>query len=330
MNTSTPTTEATDVGEAGTIEQRTASLMDELRADPSQPAGEVEEDAEGSPASTAPVASPADSDAEQRRAERRKRLEAFAQQERQSVDHKERQAYAEKQAQRAKEAEDKLAAMSQGTFDRAVLKDPLAVMRMMEEAGVDASQVAEAIRESISNPNVAASRAAREAVSPELAEAKAIIARQEARLSKLEGERESERAAITERQHVENFVSHINASAQHTPLAAALLKHDREEFIEMANIASQKVPPGSGREALADALEELLDKEARGVFTKYSAIYGAPIATPPSQATRTRSGAVQPTTLSNTLAQERGSLADEEDWAHLTVEERARRLSKSL
>jgi hypothetical protein len=314
--------------DAGDIDQRASALLDELRADPSQPAGEVEEDGESRPAAALPaVASPADSDAAARREERRKRLDAFKLQERQSVDHKERVAFAEKEAARARAAEERLAAMSTSTFDRAVLKDPVAVMRLMEDAGVNADEVAKAISASLSDPSISASRAAREALSPELAEARSLIARQEARLAALEGERAKERESAAEARHQEMFVSHVTAQSARAPLAAALLRHDRAEFMMMAQMASERVPAGAGADALLDAVEDILDTDVRSVAQKYQAIYG-PSATPTSQATQPRPGAVQPRTVSNSLASERGSIVDEEDWAHLPLNERARLLSR--
>ncbi len=321
------TAEPIDIADAGDLDQRHAALMDELRADPSQSADEVEGEGESRPAAAAPVASPADSAVEAARADRRKRLDALKLQERAAVDHKERQAYADKQAARAQEAEDRIASLTGSTFDRAVLKDPLKVMRLMEAEGISADKVAEAIRESLSNPDIAASRAAREAVSPELAEARALIARQNARLDALENERAQERATVTERQHTERFIGHVEAQATRAPLAAALLKHDRAEFLEMAQLASERVPPGAGADALLDAVEDILDTDVRGVANKYMAIYGQQTS-PTSRATQPRTGAVQPTTVSNSLAQERGSLVDEEDFARLSLNERARILSR--
>ncbi len=330
MNTPSiaPTETEDSGGIAGTIEQRHASLMDELRAETPQPAGEVEDGA-SRPAATPPaVASPADLDVDARRVERQQRLAAMQQKERAAVDHKERLVYAEKQAARAKEAEDRIAALTGSTFDRAVLKDPLKVMRLMEAEGISADRVAEAIRESMTNPDIAASRAAREAVSPELAEARSLIAKQEARLAALEEERNTERATVTERQHTERFFGHVEAQATRAPLSAALLRHDREEFHAMATLAADRVPPGAGMAALLDAVEDLLDGDVRKVANKFSAIYGPQPA--PSRAVQPRPGAVQPRTVSNSLVTERGHVVDEEDLAKLPVEERARRLIRAM
>ncbi len=327
MNTSTLTAEPTDVGDVGSIEQRQASLMDEIRSDPSQPAGEEDEGGESRPAAAPPaVASPADSDAAARRAERRKRLDEVTARERQAVDHKERLAAVEKQTARAKEAEDKLAAMTQGTFDRAVAKDPLAMMKLMEDAGVDAGMVADAIQKSISDPSYAASRAAREAVSPEITELRTQLKAQNDQIAALLDRDAKTTAAQRRHQDEEAFANHVGASAAQTPLSAALLKHDRAEFLLMADMASDDLPEGAGPRALADALEDLLDTKVRAVANKYSAIYGSP--SPTSQAMKPRPGAVQPNTVSNSLVQERGSLVDEDDFAKLTVEERAKILSR--
>ncbi len=330
MNTpSLPTVEPTDAADVGTIEQRHLSIMDELRAETPQPAGEVEEGGESRPAGAPPaVASPADSDAEARRIERQKRLQAFTQQERQAVDRKEHLARAEKEAARAQAAEERIAALTGSTFDRAVLKDPLKVMRLMEAEGISADKVAEAIRESLSNPDIMAGRAAREAVSPELAEARQLIARQNARLDAIEQERAQERQATNEQRYTEQFIGHVTANAQRAPLAARLLEHDRAEFMQMAHIAVERIPNGAGADALLDAVEDMLDRDVRAVATKYSAIYGQQPS--PSPAKQPRPGAVQPRTVSNSLAQERGSLVDEDDLSKLPVEERARRLIRAM
>lgn len=330
MNAPSLSAEPTDITQIGDVESRHASLMDELRAETPQPAGEVEEDGESRPAAAPPaVASPADSDALARREERRKRLDAFKLQERQSVDQKERQAYAEKQAARAKDAEDRIAALSGSTFDRAVLKDPLKVMRLMEAEGISADKVAEAIRESLTNPDIAASRAAREAVSPELAEERRARAALEARLNALEAERATERQSVAEQRFTDQFTRHVDAQAARAPLSAALLKHDRSEFLQMMHAAAERCPDGAGADALLDAVEDLLDTDVRAVATKYGAIFSPSTAAPTSRANEPRNGAVQPRTLSNSLVTERGSVVDEEDLARLPVEERVKRMLKS-
>jgi hypothetical protein len=323
VNAPSQTVEPTEGStEDGTLEQRQAALLTSLRS-------ETPDVAPDAPAPAAPAAAPPLAE-DAARKERRARLEALSRETREAVDRKERQTASEKLARdlaaaqaRAAEAEKRAAA----ALDRAVLKDPIKVMRLMEAEGIHADKVAEAIRESITNPDVVASRAAREAVSPEIQAMRDEIAASREQVKQLLATVAQRDAAAEEQRHTEAFVQHAAASATRAPLAAALLKHDRAEFLQIAEIASRRVHEGAGADALLDALEDVLDSDVRQVAQKYAAIYGT---AQPSPATQTRRGAVQPNTVSNSLAQERGSLVEEEDLAKLPLEERARRLIRSM
>lgn len=329
-----PAAEATTSSEAGTIEQRQAALFEELGGEPVQPAGDEAEDATGTPAGTersAPAVSPADSTDEARRAERRQRLDAMKLQTRQDVDRKERQSAYDKQQRdltAAQERADLAEKRASTALDRSVLKDPIKVLRLLEAEGIPADQVANAIRESMTNPEIAATRAAREAISPEVAQARAENAALKARLDAFEAREAASNARYAEQRDTEEFITYAGTASQRAPLAAKLLAHDRNEFLQLATIAAEGVPPGAGRDALLDKLEDLLDGDVRGVAQKYAAIYG-PLPTP-SPAPQTRPGAVQPTTVSNSLAQGRTTLVEEEDFARLPLEERARRIIRSM
>lgn len=324
--------EPTAIADAGTVEQRVSGLFEELGREPVRPAVEDADDATSPPAGTAPATtSAADSTDEARRAERRARLDALKATERQSVDRKERQSandklqrdFAAAQA-RAEQAEARAAA----GIDRSILKDPLKVIKLLEDAGIPADQVANAIRESITNPEITATRAAREAISPELAAMRQAMEAQQAQIADLLAQQSAASAHATEQRDTEDFLGFAGAAKDTHKLSASLLAHDRNEFLALANIAAAGVPAGAGRAALLDRLEDMLDGDVRQVAQKYAAIYGPTPA--PSPATQPRSGAVQPTTVSNSLAQGRSTLVEEEDFARLPIEERAKRLIRSM
>ncbi len=330
----TPAAEPEGATEAGTLDQRRAALFEELGGEPVQPAGDEADDAGGAPAGptpTAPAVSPADSTDEQRRADRRARLDALKLNERQSVDRKERQSAYDKQQRdliAAQQRADQAEARAAGGLDRSILKDPLKVIRMLEAEGIPADKVADAIRESMQSPELVAARSAREAISPELVAVRSENAALKQRLDAFEAREQAQAARSAEQRDTEDFIQFAGTAAQKAPLSAALLKHDREEFLQLATLAAAGVPAGAGREALLDKLEDMLDGDVRQVAQKYAAIYGPQPA--PSPAPQTRPGAVQPTTVSNSLAQGRTTLVEEEDYARLPVEERARRLIRSM
>lgn len=286
-------------------------------------------------ASTSQSGSPAASDDPAKRAEeRRARLALASQKMRDRVDEKARQTAQERMQadlaaaqKRADEAE----ARAKAALDRAILKDPVAALLEMEREGVPADKVAEAIRERLTNPAAIATREARQAMSPELAAMQKQNAELAARLEAFEKREQERSAAAQAEQDTRAFFGYVQQSAQRAPLAAKLLAQDPEEFIAIANIAGER-NPDLDQASLLDAVEEALDTEVRGIAQKYGGLFEA-LQTNPSQQKApppTPRAAAQATTVSNSLAQGRTAIVDEEkDWAALPLEERAARLIRS-
>lgn len=336
MNTSPIATETpgTDGGGDTSFEQRAAALADELRAERPEPAGERAEDvASETPAGPAtPVVAPADSDPEatKRREERRARLAEVAARTREGVDRKERLSAQEKLARehaaavaRAEKAEALAAArLDVENFDEAAL------FALAEKKKIDPARLANWIRDSISNPErlaeAAALKATQAAYDPKLAAIEAENAALKARLDAFEATQQSARAAAEEAHHTQVFLGHVKGQAARAPMAVKLLEASSEEFIEIANTAAGLIPDGAGADALLDKIEDLLDSEGRRIYQTYASLYGNPATSRAS----TPSGAAKPNTVSNSLAGERAAVVEEEDFAKLPLEERARRLSR--
>lgn len=282
-------TEATPSG-VPSLEERIASVTNDLDAAPSQAAGELGEASPPAVPQVPPVAS-GDAAAQQRAAERR----------------------------------------AASMVDVSGL-DEAAFFALAEQKGIDPNKLGTWIRDALTNPEKRAEAAALQAqkstYDPKLAALEARIAEQQARIDAFTAEQEKGRAAQEEERQTKAFLGFVAQSTERAPMAARLLQTDPEEFIQMASIAAESVA-GMGPEALLDAVEELLDGPTRAVAQKYAALYGITSQpTAPSQPT-TR-GAAQPNTVSNSLAQQRVSLVDEDDFAKLPIEERAARLIRSM
>lgn len=328
-----PAPEATPSGIAAipSLEERVASLNESLDAS-SETAGEVDESAP--PAASIPPAPAALGDAAKRAEERRGRLAALQARERQQVDRKSQQAAADKAARdaetwqrRAEEAEKQAASR----VDISGL-DARSFYALAEQKGINPNQLAEYIREAMTNPEkvaeAAALHATRTQYDPKFAALEATIARQNEQIQSFLQAQQHQQAAVVEQQQTHAFLGMVSQSAERAPLAARLLATDQNEFLQMAEIAAAGVP-GMGPEALLDAVEELLDGDGRKVAQTYAALYGlSSQATAPT--TPTTRGAAKPNTVSNSLAQERASLVEEENFARLPIEERAARLIRSM
>jgi hypothetical protein len=279
-----------------------------------------------------PPDSPAASDDPIKRAEeRRARLDAMKMAERQRVDDKQRQTERDKLAQELvaakKRAEDLEARVAAG-LDPSLLDDPIRAIRAMEKRGVAADKVAEAIRESIQNPEIVAERAARAHTDPQIARLEQQLQQQNQLILQLQEARDQDLARAQEHQQTQAFLSFAAQSAATAPLSVRLLETDRDEFMAMLEIAGERISPGAGAQALLDQLEEVLDSEGRKLAEKYAALYG--LTTVPSQpqtATPPRAAA-KATTVSNTLAQGRAAVVEDEGLAGMSFEERIAALKR--
>ncbi len=308
------------------MDQRVTALHEQFRAEqsepadptaPTEPAPKAEEPAKAAAAPTPEAAA------------RRARLDELQAKERAKVDRKNLQAASDKTTrelqvaqQRIEEAEARAAAR----IDRADLKDPVRVMRIMEEEGVPAARVAEAIREAMANPEkaaeIAATNAARKALDPEVKALRDKLAALEAREAERAAAYQNHQKQQAETHALTEFCQFTETASTTAPYAAAFLKsYGSGEFHKLAVQAAQQVPEGAGWQPVLDVIEEQLT----GLAPIFSTTASNAKAPPP-----TRTGAAKPTTtLSNSLAQERASVAQADDWSSLPFDERVARLKDS-
>lgn len=333
-----------------TLQQRMEVLHEQFReetkAAASEPAGE------SAPlASVPPADSPADSAADATKdgkddkpappadpvAARKERIKLLQERERHAAAKKADQRAAEDRLSRELEAARKEAAeiksrleeaeaRASSRLDRSVAKDPVAVLRLMEEEGVPANRVAEALREAIANPEryaeVRATEAAKKAVTPEI---KALLDKVAA-LEKRDADREAalqvQQQQLTEQNAAREFFQYTESNSATAPYAAAFLKvRGHDEFYALAARVAQSLPQGGGWQPVLDVIEQHLADHAQ--------IFAAPERPSTGKAGRnspTAAAKATSRTLSNSLAQERASVAEPEDFASLPFDERVQRI----
>lgn len=262
-------------------------------------------------------------------AERRARLAALTAKERESVaaqtrhreseDIRRRLADAER---RAKEAEERA---SRGV-DPSKL-DEEGWLSLGERLEIPPDKIAGWIRERMTNPEAVARRvaagAAASALDPKLAPVTEEVKALRAKLDAFEAAQQKQTEEAEERAALGEFVQFTQANMTTAPLSANVLANAGiDEFYKLARSAAARVPEGAGPQAILDQIEEDL--------------YGVVTATAPKSAASTQqrqaptpnpAAAKAHTTVSNTLAQGRASVVnDETDWASLSFEERSARL----
>lgn len=273
-------------------------------------------------------ASEADSASANAAEERRQRLAALQTQERAAVERKGRQAEQDK-IRRDLEAAQKRAAEAEARAQKLVDLDGLdeaAFFRMAQQKGIAPQRLGEWIREAMANPERVAEAAALEAakrhVDPTV---KAMQERMEALERQLTQEREDRARAAAdheERQAFAGFVEFVGQSANVAPRSAAFLNtFGAGEFRSLVSSAVQQLPEGVGAQAVLDIIEENLSALAQ--------IYGSANPSSPQSKPSPNRGAAKPNTVSNTLAQQRSAVVDEDDFASLPFEERVNRLKRT-
>ena len=183
-------------------------------------------------------------------------------------------------------------------------------------------ELGEWLREAHANPERAAARAAAQAVDPKLSALESRIAAQQKVIDDFVSSQEDAKGQAEEAAAAHEFFAFTADNAATSPFSSRFLaRHGEQEYLKLAQRAAQDVPPNAGAQAILDEIEENL--------AQLGHIYSADTAAPQRrQATAPHSAAAQaPTTISNTLAQQRTSVVDEDgDWAALPFEERSARL----
>jgi hypothetical protein len=290
-----------------------------LRAEPdaSAPAPAPEAGNSLPPAS----ASEADSDAGAKRAEeRRARLAEMQARLRRQVDDRPARPtedYVAKLAEAQKRLDEMQAAQSK--FVDPSKLDEAGFFDLAKRLQVSPQKLGEFLREATLHPEVVAAQAAQKALDPRIAAAEERAAKAEQMVQQFIAEQHAREAQAREAAVMNQFVQSI--TPEEAPHAATFLQaFGPQEFLRVVESAASELPEGAGRQALVDVLEENLERLARAFV-------------PPSSAKQTTPtpihAAAKATTVSNTLAQTRASVVEDDDWASLPFEERLARMKAS-
>ena len=189
--------------------------------------------------------------------------------------------------------------------------------------GLDPAAIGKWLSEATQNPAKLAEENAKKAIDPEL---KALREQVEALKSELNGDRSTRQKAAQEAQELQSaneFIAHTAKNASDAPLSAAFLnQHGPEEFYRLALGASQRIPEGAGWTALLDRIED--DLSSLAPLFAQSGQPSRDAAPPQPRAAAKANG------LTNSLAAQRASVVDGEDWSSLSLDERAARLIRDL
>ncbi len=365
MNQPSPTASATPTAPAPaagvsaipSYEERIASVNESLdaalaeiggvqpdpgaKADASAAAGESTDALTAGITVEAPLGAPVpttdaapDPEAVKRAEERRERLATIAAKNRDQVDRKAALAAQDKMARDLAAAQARADAAEKAVSGRVDVSqlDEAAFFALAEQKGIKPDNLMAWMQKAITSPEKVAEAAALQATQRQYDPKFEAVTREnaalKARLDALEAREQQHVAAREEHQQTQAFLGMVSQSAARAPLAAKLLTLDPDEFMQTATLAADRVP-GMGPEALLDAVEEMLDGDWRKVAQKYATLYGPNPSQPSAPVQPTNRGAAMPKTVSNSLAQGRTALVEEQDFAKLPLEERAAILRRS-
>ena len=311
-------TSDTTVNGAGVVvpslEQRAADAFGAL-----EPVGE-----EGATSTPTDAASPADSSAPttdadpiaKARAERRAKLAELNARQRNTVDAR----HAQREAQELRRQLEEANARAASLVDPTKL-DPLKLVELGQRAGHSPAQIAEAIRNAMGSPELAAAHAAKQAVDPVVAKLSNDLQAALARIDAFERHQATSQQEAQERALVQEFAGFTAQNAATSPLAARFLESQGvDEFKKLVMGAADALPQNAGPQALLDEIEDRL--------TEFGKLYAnTPQRTQANPPRTTHAAAQAPTHVTNTLAQQRSGVVDEgENWARMSLDERAARL----
>lgn len=159
----------------------------------------------------------------------------------------------------------------------------------------------------------------RREVDPKLSALEKKNAELEAKLAGFIQKQTDRDMSAEQQQHEAGFCAFAQSNAATSPLATRFLeRHGVEQFIKVAEGAAEALPRGAGPQALLDEIEERLNHVA-------ATFQGQPAQRTQANPPRPNPAAAQaPTHVTNTLAQQRSSVVDEDAQLRgLTLEERA-------
>ena len=301
-----------------TLEERSAAAFD-IRH-PSESADESPDSppaAAGSPADSAGAVDTAAAE----RAARRAKYEEFAAAERQRVDAQARHREADDLRKRLDEAE-RRAEAAKNYVDPSKL-DEAAFFEMASKLNVTPQKLGTWLQQRMTDPDIAAAQSVSRVVDPKLTAMEQRLADQQKTIDGFLAAQQAQQQQAEERHYVEQFHAFTRENAPTSPYASRFLEvHGPDEYAKIATAAAQRVPAGAGAQAILDEVEERLTQLA----SIYAPQNGAPQQRPASLPQIT-AAAKAPTTVSNTLAQTRASVVDEDqEWSSLPFEERSARL----
>lgn len=307
---------APDPSKAATPEERASLLKAALRA---QPADVPTGDGETAEAQAAPVAEAAPVDAV---AERRARLDALRQKERERAELRKKRA-----PERGPEPPPPPPAATEANaitvaIDRLNTVDGL--LSLAEERGMDPVAFGEALRQRIANPERAISATASKMLEPVLKEAQQIIGSLKQREAELEQRQQQQQQAAESAYYANAFAAYAEEHAAHAPHAAALRrKLGDQRFLDLADQLSADLPESSGPQAILDKLEVY----AYDQHNFWSGLTGPTPKNTSNVLGKTPPSPKAPGPVSNRAASERGAVVDEDaEWSRLSIDERAARL----
>jgi hypothetical protein len=210
-------------------------------------------------------------------------------------------------------------------IDPSTLADPAQFFALAEKAvGSDPTKLYEWMRERMANPELAAVHAAKKAIDPDLAAVKAENAALKKQVEDFLASQTQTKEAADEAAAEREFFAFTSENAATSPHSARFLQeYGPDEFVKLARRAVQSVPAHGGAQAILDEIEENLTAFGRMYAPQTGASTQRRQASPP----QAPAAAQAPTTISNTLAQQRSSVVDEDsEWAALPFEERSARL----
>jgi hypothetical protein len=277
------------------------------------------------PAQADAPATAAPDEAAQRRAERRKQLDALIAEDARKLDDHAHRRKLEAEAKRAEQLQRDLEerdAKLKTAIDPSGL-DEAGFFSLAEKLGVSPKKLGEWLQKQQTNPERIAAEVAKREIDPALVELREQNAALQKRLDAFEQSTKTEKQRSEAMGNAERMMAFTKANVQQAPLSAAFLEnYGVEQFVALANGASEGIPMSAGWEQhLLDAMEDRLSELGK-IFKPQS---GSPER---KQAPPTNHGAAKPmTTISNTFAQARASVVDEDaDFAKLPYDERAKRV----
>jgi hypothetical protein len=195
----------------------------------------------------------------------------------------------------------------------AAFADEASFLAAAEAKGINPQKLADWVRETLTSPEKVAAREAKGYLTEAEKRMAGTIAGLEERLARFENLQTEQSVNQAEYQAAQTLINHVVESSHMAPLSAAFVeRHGAGTFVEYAQTVARQLPPGSGLQALHDAIEDHLENLQLGT----------------KQPSQSRSGAAKPQTrtLSNAQASQRTAVAEETDLSALSFDERLARI----